>query len=71
MHRKRPWRPFRRARCDCGLPWPCLELRLRETQRAPEPTTRNWAAPTQAWPQVGRAGRLTPAQMYRANGGHW
>lgn len=28
-----------------------------------------WDAPTAANPQIGRAGRLTPAQAWRANGG--
>lgn len=30
-----------------------------------------WDAATLAYPQVGRAGRLTPAQTWRANGGQW
>ncbi|MEV0153517.1 hypothetical protein AB0H57_07215 [Micromonospora sp. NPDC050686] len=31
-----------------------------------------WAtAPTVAWPRPGRAGWLTPAQTWRANGGRW
>jgi hypothetical protein len=30
-----------------------------------------WNAPTVASPQVGRAGHLTPAQTWRANGGRW
>ncbi|HEX5598928.1 MAG TPA: hypothetical protein VFX61_23375 [Micromonosporaceae bacterium] len=30
---------------------------------------RWWDAPTQAYPQVGRAGWLTPAQSWRAAGG--
>ncbi|HEX5597029.1 MAG TPA: hypothetical protein VFX61_13590 [Micromonosporaceae bacterium] len=28
-----------------------------------------WNAPTEVYPQVGRAGWLTPAQTWRANGG--
>ncbi|WP_281247238.1 hypothetical protein [Micromonospora pattaloongensis] len=41
---------------------------------APDPRRRNrpaWADATVANPQVGRAGRLTPAQTWRANGGRW
>ncbi|HEX5540858.1 MAG TPA: hypothetical protein VFX60_04750 [Micromonospora sp.] len=30
-----------------------------------------WDTPTRAYPQVGRAGRLTLAQAWRANGGQW
>lgn len=75
MHRKRNWKPFRRTRCVCGLPWPCLELRLRAArERAVDTNLREfhrWAGPTQALNQVGRAGRLTPAQAFRANGGRW
>jgi hypothetical protein len=68
MHRKarRIW--FRRARCTCGLPWPCLELRLEKIRSRPQPALPKWAAPTEVFPQVGRAGRLTPAQEYRAGG---
>jgi len=71
MHQKRKWKPFRRARCTCGLPWPCLELRLLAARSRPKPPAnfRIWNGTTAVWPQVGRAGRLTPAQAYRANGG--
>ncbi|MDG4830307.1 hypothetical protein O7627_13460 [Solwaraspora sp. WMMD1047] len=30
-----------------------------------------WDALTVAGPVIGRAGRLTPAQRWRANGGRW
>ncbi|MFF5074537.1 hypothetical protein ACFY2R_25875 [Micromonospora olivasterospora] len=38
---------------------------------APARNTRWCDEVTRANPQVGRAGRLTPAQTWRANGGHW
>ncbi|MFG2056238.1 hypothetical protein ACGFI9_19670 [Micromonospora sp. NPDC048930] len=43
---------------------------------APGPPRPNaaptWAThPTVAFPRPGRAGWLTPAQAWRANGGHW
>jgi hypothetical protein len=68
MHRKarRIW--FRRSRCTCGLPWPCLELRLAQIRSRPAPQPPGWARPTEVFPQVGRVGRLTPAQEYRAGG---
>lgn len=68
MHRKiRRW--FRRDRCTCGLPWPCMELRLREIRQRPADPAPAWADTTQAMPQIGRPGALTPAQVYRANRG--
>jgi hypothetical protein len=68
MHRKARRILFRRARCTCGLPWPCLELRLAEIRSRPQPDPPGWSGPTEMFPQVGRAGRLTPAQEYRASG---
>ncbi|HEX5598282.1 MAG TPA: hypothetical protein VFX61_20040 [Micromonosporaceae bacterium] len=44
------------------------------SHRAGRPRHRRpswWDAPTRAYPQVGRAGWLTPAQAWRANGGQW
>ncbi|MEO3775557.1 hypothetical protein ABGB16_01645 [Micromonospora sp. B11E3] len=38
---------------------------------APPRNTRWWDEATRANPQGGRVGRLTPAQMWRANGGRW
>ncbi|GLW32219.1 hypothetical protein Areg01_51580 [Actinoplanes regularis] len=69
QHRKAKRKLFRRTRCTCGLPWPCLELTLVAIRNRPQPEVPGWAAPTRAVPQVGRAGNLTPAQEYRASGG--
>lgn len=83
MHAKRPrkwWQLLSRPRCTCGLPWVCLELRLRanrhaESVKAEERgieasrTVPRWAAPTASFQQIGRAGSLTPAQTRRAGGG--
>jgi hypothetical protein len=69
MHQKQRWSLFRRARCKCGLPWPCLELRLRSGQLHQAVSAPPWNSPTRANPQVGRAGKLTPAQAQRADGG--
>ncbi|GIE92302.1 hypothetical protein Are01nite_87820 [Actinoplanes regularis] len=69
QHRKAKRKLFRRTRCMCGLPWPCLELALVAIRNRPRPEVPGWAAATRAVPQVGRAGNLTPAQEYRAGGG--
>ncbi|WP_165945793.1 hypothetical protein [Micromonospora sp. KC606] len=37
----------------------------------PTPNRPPWADATVAYPTVGRAGWLTPAQKWRANGGRW
>ncbi|MFG1949560.1 hypothetical protein [Micromonospora sp. NPDC048830] len=39
------------------------------TRRNPVPDWASW--PTVAYPRPGRAGWLTPAQTWRANGGRW
>ncbi|GAB1689423.1 hypothetical protein KRM28CT15_12260 [Krasilnikovia sp. M28-CT-15] len=69
------WQFWVRRQCAvCGLPWKCDEA-VRQDVRArfaPGDRTATWQRlPTQAWPQVGRPGALTPAQDYRANGGKW
>jgi hypothetical protein len=69
VHRTAGRRLFRRACCVCGLAWPCLELRLAEIRRRPPEGIPDWNGPTQAFPQIGRAGQLTLAQEYRAGGG--
>lgn len=80
MHtrRTRPWwRILGRSRCVCGLPWPCLEVRIEANRQRQEcrvlpvtgdhaPRVPRWADPTMPLLQVGRAGALTPAQEYRA-----
>ncbi len=79
--RARWWRWRARTCGACGVRWPCDEAkkaRLR-TQIKPDeigawgvqPTAishiGSWSAsPTMAYPQVGRAGNLTPAQARRA-----
>ncbi|MFF5075019.1 hypothetical protein ACFY2R_28480 [Micromonospora olivasterospora] len=45
---------------------------MRPGHRAAPARNSRWCDEvTRANPQVGRAGRLTPAQTWRANGGHW
>jgi hypothetical protein len=69
MHQKRNWKPFRRADCTCGLPWPCLELRLAASRLSERlAAAKSWNAPTEVHRQVGRAGRLTPGQTHRGGG---
>ena len=71
MHQKRSWKLFHRARCTCGLPWPCLELRIAASRRSQQlVAAQSWNRLTAVY-QVGRAGHLTLAQSYRANGGRW
>ncbi|WP_155251555.1 hypothetical protein [Salinispora cortesiana] len=71
---RRTWRGLRRW-CSCGLRWTaCPDRHAPVPTEPPTPRPRNtrWHdEPTQANPQVGRAGRLTLAQAWRANGGHW
>jgi hypothetical protein len=72
---RRVWRRLRR-RCSCGLPWKSCPDRHATVPVVPAPAPRRrnrppWADATVASPQVGRVGRLTPAQSWRANGGHW
>lgn len=84
MHAKEPrkwWKPIARARCVCNLSWPCIEselekIRVRVAQvelslvPAETPAAPDWSnAPTAFHPQVGRVGRLTPAQTRRSMGG--
>lgn len=78
MHResKRRWWQIllrRPARCSCGLPWPCLEVKLEQIRRRSlvKPPAPGWAVATQAYPQVGRAETFAPTQAQRANGGCW
>jgi hypothetical protein len=78
MHRegKRRWWQvllLRSARCCCGLPWPCLEVKLEQTRRQSDlkPPAPGWAVATQAYPQVGRAETFTPARAQQANSGRW
>ena len=69
--RRRPWR---RARCSCGLRWPCQDRILLDLASRPQPDAAvpAWSAePTRAYPQVGRAGLLTPGQAHRSNGGRY
>lgn len=64
---------WRADRCGvCGLKWPCDEAKRERVRARYAPTdgTGAWSAQhTGAWPEVGRAGTLTPAQQYRATGG--
>ena len=66
----RRW-PWRRARCSCGLRWPCQDRILLNLAARSQPTVDGpvWNAATRAYPQVGRAGLLTPGQAHRSNGG--
>jgi hypothetical protein len=73
-HRK-IWRRLRRV-CTCGLRWPCQENRIRDLAAAAQPpiipvNRPGWEAPTEAYPQVGSAPRLTRGQAYRGNGGRF
>lgn len=71
MHERRR-RLFRRARCICGFPWPCVDAKLAKIAHQYPTVDLNvsaWEAYTAAYPQMGRAGRLTPAQASRSNGG--
>lgn len=72
---RRLWRGARPS-CSCGLPWrTCPDRHTTvptEPATAPTPPNRpTWNAPTVANPKVGRAGWLTLAQTWRANGGKW
>ncbi|MFG3698446.1 hypothetical protein ACGF5C_11105 [Micromonospora sp. NPDC047620] len=70
---RRTWRGWRRW-CSCGLRWrACPDRHLPVPTEPPTPprNTRWWDEATRANPQVGRVGRLTPAQTWRANGGRW
>ncbi|WP_406042393.1 hypothetical protein OG799_01750 [Micromonospora sp. NBC_00898] len=70
---RRTWRGGRRW-CSCGLRWAACPDRHAPAPTeppAPPPNTRWWDEATRANPQVGRVGRLTPAQTWRANGGRW
>ncbi|QGN47561.1 hypothetical protein ACN26Y_15625 [Micromonospora sp. WMMD558] len=70
---RRTWRGLRRW-CSCGLRWTACPDRHATTPTEPPTPPRNtrWRdEPTRANPQVGRVGRLTPAQTWRANGGRW
>ena len=77
-HRRRRW-TFQWRKCECGLTWPCPDARSwGEGQPIPDGESRSqsalWNAPTIAlpWlddPQIGRAGRLTPAPSHRASAG--
>ncbi|WP_319460024.1 hypothetical protein [Micromonospora sp. RTP1Z1] len=72
---RRVWRNLGRW-CSCGLRWrgcPDRHAGVPTEPVAPPPTPNRppWADVTMANPQVGRAGRLTLAQSWRANGGRW
>ncbi|RZU77340.1 hypothetical protein EV384_6058 [Micromonospora kangleipakensis] len=70
---RRTWRGGRRW-CSCGLRWaacPDRHAPVPTEPPAPPANTRSWDEATRANPQVGRVGRLTPAQTWRANGGRW
>jgi len=76
-HQRRLW-TFRWNKCRCGLSWPCPDSLWPEGQPIPDGQLRHrpapWNTPTiavpiLAEPQIGRAGRLTPAQDHRANSG--
>lgn len=72
---RRSWRGLR-PYCSCGLRWRTCPDRYAtvptEPAAPPPPPNRPpWADATVAYPQVGRAGQLTLAQTWRANGGRW
>ncbi|MEU2614468.1 hypothetical protein ABZ570_23230 [Micromonospora sp. NPDC007271] len=72
---RRVWRGLR-AYCSCGLRWRTCPDRhtpvpTEPVTPPPPPNRPPWARATVANPQVGRAGRLTLAQTWRANGGRW
>ncbi len=81
---RRAWRGLRRY-CSCGLRWRTCPDRHAPVPTEPPnggasagrisagpPSNRpSWAEATVANPQVGRAGWLTLAQSWRANGGRW
>ncbi|OKI77664.1 hypothetical protein A6A27_17005 [Micromonospora sp. CB01531] len=70
---RRTWRRGRRW-CSCGLRWTACPDRHAPIPTEPPtapPNSRWWDEVTRANPQVGRAGWLTPAQTWRANGGRW
>ncbi|MGN9775520.1 hypothetical protein ACTMS0_07060 [Micromonospora sp. H33] len=67
--------PDRHAPTPTEPPTPPWNTRWRAPTPTEPPTppqnTRWRDEPTRAYPQVGRVGRLTPAQTWRANGGRW
>lgn len=82
--RRRRLGVFNTGRCTCGLRWPCADAnawpinvpipdgspgRPSPYRPAFDPGRANWNDRTAAYSQVGRAGRLTLAQEYRAMGG--
>ncbi|MEU8260901.1 hypothetical protein AB0C02_09815 [Micromonospora sp. NPDC048999] len=71
---RRIWRGLR-LYCSCGLRWrTCPDRHTAvptEPATPPPPNRPPWAQATVANPQVGRAGWLTLAQSWRANGGRW
>ncbi|MBQ0896383.1 hypothetical protein KBX37_25380 [Micromonospora sp. U56] len=70
---RRTWRRGLRW-CSCGLRWTACPDRHAQVPTEPPtrpPNTRWWNEATRANPRVGRIGRLTPAQTWRANGGRW
>lgn len=78
QHRRRmrwwaPWSPV----CGCGLPWPCMALRMLRGQAAWQPPAERlwqpeWAGPTVAVrtipPRVSGAPLLTRGQRHRTGG---
>lgn len=67
---------LRRRRCtECGLRWPCPDEKVRRVKHraalAANQRAIGRASVTAARPmESGRAGNLTPAQVWRANGRH-
>ncbi|HEX5540892.1 MAG TPA: hypothetical protein VFX60_04920 [Micromonospora sp.] len=62
------WR-WDRSRPSYPDRWTWLHTELIQHRRRNRPHW--WSAPTVAFDQIGRTGRLTPAQAWRANGGRW
>lgn len=73
MHypRRLRWFSLHAGRCVCGLLWPCPDAGLERARERYAAVDRNgaWTVQTAVYPQVGRAGNLTPAQRHRARGG--
>jgi hypothetical protein len=77
---RRRLRILRSSRCTCGLGWPCPDsIEWPAGSPVPDgsaavrraPNRPSWDGPTVDTSGIGRAGRLTPAQAHRANGGRW
>jgi len=71
VEHRRDWRTLGR-RCVCGLRWPCPDRHPFPGAGVPRVTGSAvpvWNGPTTMAHPVGRAGTLTRAQTFRANGG--